>query len=88
MIEADDVPCAREFKSETAQGFCNRGPTPPRTLELTMFERLEIMYGPAIKRMLTVQYRYVDVHSTRTVSIFAIGQDAHKDSRIPLEDHV
>lgn len=30
---------------------------PPRTLETTMFERLEKMYGPGIKRMLTVQYR-------------------------------
>ena len=30
---------------------------PPRTLETTLFERLEKMYGPGIKRMLTVQYR-------------------------------
>ncbi|KAI0647054.1 P-loop containing nucleoside triphosphate hydrolase protein [Trametes meyenii] len=30
---------------------------PPRTLETTIFERLEKMYGPGIKRMLTVQYR-------------------------------
>jgi DNA polymerase alpha-associated DNA helicase A len=29
----------------------------PRTLETTMFDRLEKMYGPGIKRMLTVQYR-------------------------------
>ncbi|TBU50784.1 P-loop containing nucleoside triphosphate hydrolase protein [Dichomitus squalens] len=29
----------------------------PRTLETTLFERLEKMYGPGIKRMLTVQYR-------------------------------
>lgn len=57
VIEADNVPGARAFGSETAQGFCYRGLTPPRTLELTMFERLEIMYGPAIKKMLTVQYR-------------------------------
>lgn len=57
VIEADNVPSARAFGSETAQGFCYRGITPPRTLELTMFERLEIMYGPAIKRMLLVQYR-------------------------------
>jgi DNA polymerase alpha-associated DNA helicase A len=33
--------------------------TPPQTLELTMFERLEMMYGPGIKCMLTVQYRCV-----------------------------
>ncbi|KAH9946114.1 P-loop containing nucleoside triphosphate hydrolase protein [Epithele typhae] len=30
---------------------------PPRTLETTLFERLEKMYGPGIKRMLTIQYR-------------------------------
>ncbi|KAA1474386.1 P-loop containing nucleoside triphosphate hydrolase protein [Dentipellis sp. KUC8613] len=34
-----------------------QGLRPPRTLETTMFERLENMYGPGIKRMLTVQYR-------------------------------
>ena len=32
---------------------------PPRSLEMTLFERLEKMYGPGIKRMLTVQYRCV-----------------------------
>ncbi|PBK66380.1 P-loop containing nucleoside triphosphate hydrolase protein [Armillaria solidipes] len=30
---------------------------PPRTLETTLFDRLEKMYGPNIKRMLQVQYR-------------------------------
>lgn len=30
---------------------------PPRTLETTLFDRLEKMYGPSIKRMLQVQYR-------------------------------
>jgi len=30
---------------------------PPQTLELTMFERLEKIYGPGVKCMLTVQYR-------------------------------
>ncbi|KAJ7600920.1 AAA domain-containing protein [Mycena floridula] len=30
---------------------------PPRTLETTLFDRLERMYGPKIKRMLQVQYR-------------------------------
>ena len=32
--------------------------TPPRTLETTLFDRLEKMYGPGIKRLLNVQYRY------------------------------
>ncbi|KAF8960877.1 AAA domain-containing protein [Flammula alnicola] len=30
---------------------------PPRTLETTLFDRLESMYGSSIKRMLEVQYR-------------------------------
>lgn len=29
----------------------------PRTLETTLFDRLEKLYGPAIKRVLQVQYR-------------------------------
>jgi len=32
---------------------------PPRTLETTLFDRLEAMYGQSIKRMLEVQYRFV-----------------------------
>lgn len=35
------------------------GLQPPRTLETTLFDRLEKMYGPRIKRMLEVQYRSV-----------------------------
>ncbi|KAF8556616.1 P-loop containing nucleoside triphosphate hydrolase protein [Imleria badia] len=33
------------------------GLRPPRTLETTLFDRLERMYGPGIKRLLNVQYR-------------------------------
>ncbi|KAI9460661.1 AAA domain-containing protein [Boletus coccyginus] len=33
------------------------GLRPPRTLETTLFDRLERMYGPSIKRLLNVQYR-------------------------------
>jgi DNA polymerase alpha-associated DNA helicase A len=39
------------------------GLRPPRTLETTLFDRLESMYGPSIKRMLTVQYRCASSHS-------------------------
>lgn len=35
---------------------------PPRTLETTLFDRLERMYGEGIKRVLKVQYRYVSLH--------------------------
>ena len=38
---------------------------PPRTLETTLFDRLEKMYGPGIKRLLNVQYRYVAVRFKR-----------------------
>lgn len=30
---------------------------PPKTLETTLFDRLENMYGSGVKRMLDVQYR-------------------------------
>ncbi|KAL0946071.1 hypothetical protein HGRIS_012344 [Hohenbuehelia grisea] len=33
---------------------------PPKTLETTLFDRLEKMCGPSIKRMLTIQYRMHD----------------------------
>jgi len=32
---------------------------PPKTLETTLFDRLEAMYGASIKRMLEIQYRFV-----------------------------
>ncbi|KAI0293908.1 P-loop containing nucleoside triphosphate hydrolase protein [Russula brevipes] len=48
---------ASRFTSKMASSVRCRGLMPPRTLELTMFERLEKMYGPRIKYMLTVQYR-------------------------------
>jgi len=37
------------------------GLRPPRTLETTLFDRLEKMYGSEIKRMLKVQYRSVTI---------------------------
>ncbi|KAF4607995.1 hypothetical protein EYR40_000336 [Pleurotus pulmonarius] len=54
-------------KSKKTQSAKNSGSTssksaspvlrPPRTLETTLFDRLEKMYGSKIKRMLTIQYR-------------------------------
>lgn len=32
--------------------------TPPKSLTETLFHRVEKMYGPSVKRMLEVQYRY------------------------------
>lgn len=34
---------------------------PPRTLETTLFDRLEKLYGDGIKRVLKVQYRSVSL---------------------------
>jgi hypothetical protein len=51
--------CAPDAPGRTSSSALYQSLTPPRTLELTMFERLEQMYGPGIKCMLTVQYRYV-----------------------------
>lgn len=63
-VERDDVEAdgssAPDTPGPTSKMVSNlryRGLKPPRTLELTMFERLEKMYGPGIKCMLTVQYR-------------------------------
>jgi DNA polymerase alpha-associated DNA helicase A len=53
-----NAPGAQGLRSEITSSLRCRL-TPPQTLELTMFERLETMYGPGIKCMLTVQYRCV-----------------------------
>ena len=45
-----DPPVAKELRRGALE--------PPRTLETTLFDRLEKMYGPGIKRLLNVQYRY------------------------------
>jgi DNA polymerase alpha-associated DNA helicase A len=57
--DGGSAPDAPGPPSKTASSWRYRGLMPPRTLESTMFERLEKMYGPGIKCMLTVQYRYV-----------------------------
>ncbi|KAJ7253012.1 P-loop containing nucleoside triphosphate hydrolase protein [Mycena haematopus] len=46
-------------KKEKPSRFKDRVPVlrPPRTLETTLFDRLEKLYGSSIKRMLQVQYR-------------------------------
>jgi DNA polymerase alpha-associated DNA helicase A len=45
-------------KQKSQKGAKKRtGLRPPHTLETTLFDRLERMYGPGIKRLLNVQYR-------------------------------
>jgi DNA polymerase alpha-associated DNA helicase A len=60
--EAKMEPQASANKKD-AKGKATRklrtGLQPPRTLETTLFDRLEKMYGPGIKRILNVQYRCV-----------------------------
>ena len=46
---------------------------PPRTLETTLFDRLEKMYGPGIKRLLNVQYRYRTYFSGLPVALTVLG---------------
>ena len=67
MKDDDSVLLLDETKPEmSAPGGANprvvkalrrRALDPPRTLETTLFDRLEKMYGPGIKRLLNVQYR-------------------------------
>lgn len=68
---------SNEDESDKGDGALALGPTPskdkktvtknvpllrpPRTLETTLFDRLEKMYGSRTKRMLTVQYRFVPI---------------------------
>jgi len=66
--DGDTLPSPDETKTETSASGGTNFPTvkalrrgslePPRTLETTLFDRLEKMYGPGIKRLLNVQYRY------------------------------
>ncbi|KAJ7704447.1 AAA domain-containing protein [Mycena rosella] len=45
---------------------------PPRTLETTLFDRLEKMYGASIKRMLQVQYRmHADICDFPSKTLYA-----------------
>lgn len=53
---SSDPPAAATTQTKTA----HPGLRPSRSLEITLFDRLEKMYGgPRIKRMLNVQYRSV-----------------------------
>lgn len=57
--DGSSAPGAPKPTSKAVSSLRYRCLKPPRTLELTMFERLEKMYGPGIKCMLTLQYRCV-----------------------------
>ncbi|KAJ8521482.1 hypothetical protein ONZ45_g1801 [Pleurotus djamor] len=53
--DASNVPAPS--KQTTARPSRSIVIRPPRSLETTLFDRLEKMYGSSIKRMLTIQYR-------------------------------
>ena len=68
MKDDDDVPPSMDKTHTETSATEERVPSianplrrgalvPPRTLETTLFDRLEKMYGPGIKRLLNVQYR-------------------------------
>ncbi|KAI0831309.1 P-loop containing nucleoside triphosphate hydrolase protein [Trametes gibbosa] len=58
---------------------------PPHTLETTLFERLEKMYGPGIKRMLTVQYR---MHAKIAAFPSKVMYHSRLTSHASVKDHV
>jgi len=62
-VEGDDIPSHAAPKAAVPANKKPKALTGslqiPKSLEVTLFDRLERMYGPDIKRMLTVQYRYV-----------------------------
>ncbi|WVN87678.1 uncharacterized protein L203_102864 [Cryptococcus depauperatus CBS 7841] len=74
----DDVPCLQ----------------PPRTLETTLFERLEKLYGPGIKRVLNIQYRMNELIASfpsKTLYDSALISDSsvakHTLFELPFVDH-
>ncbi|KAI6107754.1 AAA domain-containing protein [Pisolithus croceorrhizus] len=60
IAEEDVAPVTDEVETKPERpGKPERRPVlrPPRTLETTLFDRLEKMHGPGIKRLLNIQYR-------------------------------
>lgn len=59
-VDEDSSPSSDEEKDDMREENVKVKRTklsPPRTLEMTLFDRLEKMYGAGIKRLLAVQYR-------------------------------
>jgi DNA polymerase alpha-associated DNA helicase A len=74
-------------KAQKKKAFVPSGLVPPRTLETTMFDRLERMYGPTIKRMLEVQYRYFLFPQGEFLTIVLtclVVQNAYANMRISI----
>ncbi|KZT63490.1 P-loop containing nucleoside triphosphate hydrolase protein [Daedalea quercina L-15889] len=56
-IDKAKAPAIPTADKESSRIFRSNGLQPSRSLETTLFDRLEKMYGPGIKRLLNVQYR-------------------------------
>ncbi|KAH9830595.1 P-loop containing nucleoside triphosphate hydrolase protein [Rhodofomes roseus] len=56
-IDEAKAPAEPVDDQESRRIFLKNELRPPRSLETTLFDRLEKMYGPGIKRLLNVQYR-------------------------------
>jgi len=91
MRDDDDIPPALEDANPTTSASGGTNPPavktlrrgvlePPRTLETTLFDRLEKMYGPGIKRLLNVQYRYKTYFSKPPAALMILDlQDEPED---------
>lgn len=62
------------------------GLRPPRTLETTLFDRLERMYGRGIKRLLNVQYRYAPIAFPFVLAPLTTPEDARSNLPVPIKD--
>jgi DNA polymerase alpha-associated DNA helicase A len=57
VSEGESKPNAKPQRKTQKKAKKRAALRPPRTLETTLFDRLERMYGPDIKRLLNIQYR-------------------------------
>ncbi|KAG1767833.1 AAA domain-containing protein [Suillus occidentalis] len=57
VSEGESKPSTKPQRKTQKKAKKRFGLRPPRTLETTLFDRLERMYGPDIKRLLNIQYR-------------------------------
>lgn len=92
IIAEDELPQTKPLAKAEQTKSKSLGLRPPRTLETTLFDRLERMYGTSIKRMLKVQYRSAFLHSVKILYLlmmkFLIEQNAFSNMRISIQNPV
>lgn len=89
-MSKEDTPPLKDLQEAIDQIKLGDSPSlkSPRTLETTLFERLETLYGPGIKRVLQVQYRmneHIAVFPSETLYESALISDASVAKRTLLE---